>query len=566
MIKRKVELLDYISNTLSNFDMAVQSAPELLEESAKKIIASGKEVKKQISDGELLIPIVGGFSAGKSTGINNFLEKEVLPVAITAETSIPSEIRYSTEERVVAHTKNGDVEEYLISDLISITEKAEKFTLLQIYVNSESLKRIEPFVLVDMPGFDSTLQQHNDAILRYLASGAYYLFFINSSDGTIKSSDLRRLVEINESEKDFYVVLSKSDLLPPSRLEEIKIHVNQLIDDHIGVDQKIYTLGFDDVSAISSVINASDPEGVFNDQYINDVKGFYYDISSSLNSVVSALEKSGQEKEEELKSLKKVLDDVLDQKKTKIDEIQEKSTNSYENQILGGIEKDLKGAVGELVSVAKQGDETLSRAINEIVRVSLVRELRNITGNLSSSIANDFSLTAGSNLISNQSSWLDGVMGTLKSEIMTALTGAISSQGKNVGKGVGGLLSSLALMIPHPVAKVVLSILPGIVGALFDGFVQKKEEDNLRSLIVNDVIPSVKAQLRPEVSKSLNQVITAMVTVISEQFEMKITEKKIILEQSQLETDEALESLENKKQAIKMALNEINSLADKAIM
>ncbi len=51
---------------------------------------------------QLVIPVVGNFSAGKSTLLNRFLEKSVLPTGITPETSLATELHYSANERIEA--------------------------------------------------------------------------------------------------------------------------------------------------------------------------------------------------------------------------------------------------------------------------------------------------------------------------------------------------------------------------------------------------------------------------------------------------------------------------------
>ncbi|GAA7008097.1 hypothetical protein ID0154_07670 [Helicobacter pylori] len=43
---------------------------------------------------------MGNFSAGKSTLLNRFLGKNVLPTAITPETSLATELHYSANERI----------------------------------------------------------------------------------------------------------------------------------------------------------------------------------------------------------------------------------------------------------------------------------------------------------------------------------------------------------------------------------------------------------------------------------------------------------------------------------
>ena len=50
------------------------------------------KLELNIKNQELLVPIIGGFSSGKSSLINSFLETNVLCVNITPETAIATEL------------------------------------------------------------------------------------------------------------------------------------------------------------------------------------------------------------------------------------------------------------------------------------------------------------------------------------------------------------------------------------------------------------------------------------------------------------------------------------------
>ncbi|GAA9170382.1 hypothetical protein BTM356_03690 [Helicobacter pylori] len=63
---------------------------------------------ESIQKQQLVIPVVGNFSAGKSTLLNRFLEKSVLPTAITPETSLATELHYSANERIEAFSNNDE--------------------------------------------------------------------------------------------------------------------------------------------------------------------------------------------------------------------------------------------------------------------------------------------------------------------------------------------------------------------------------------------------------------------------------------------------------------------------
>ncbi len=95
-----VEFLEQVLEVLKEVEIDKTECFTLLE-----------SVQKQ----QLVIPVVGNFSAWKSTLLNRFLEKSVLPTGITPETSLATELHYSANERIEAFSNND--------------EKAESFEL-----------------------------------------------------------------------------------------------------------------------------------------------------------------------------------------------------------------------------------------------------------------------------------------------------------------------------------------------------------------------------------------------------------------------------------------------------
>ena len=56
---------------------------------------------------ELIAPVVGAFSSGKSTMINVLLSTDILPTAIRPETSLATELHFSKEQYVEAVKPNA---------------------------------------------------------------------------------------------------------------------------------------------------------------------------------------------------------------------------------------------------------------------------------------------------------------------------------------------------------------------------------------------------------------------------------------------------------------------------
>lgn len=54
---------------------------------------------EKVLETELVVPVIGAFSAGKSSLLNTLIGQNVLPVGIAPETELATELRYSAEEQ-----------------------------------------------------------------------------------------------------------------------------------------------------------------------------------------------------------------------------------------------------------------------------------------------------------------------------------------------------------------------------------------------------------------------------------------------------------------------------------
>ena len=64
-------------------------------------------------------------------------------------------------------------------------------------------------VLVDMPGFDAPIENHNQAILNYLERGVFFVFLTSIEDGNITLSMKREIDNLQQIGKGFAFCISK---------------------------------------------------------------------------------------------------------------------------------------------------------------------------------------------------------------------------------------------------------------------------------------------------------------------------------------------------------------------
>ena len=202
-----------------------------------------KQLKDQIYEQELLLPIIGAFSAGKSSLLNKFLGLDVLPVGIAPETELATELRYGVNEHILAIRLNGTEEKFDIGDFDVIKMRSAEFSHLKLYLNNEYLKAVAPFVVVDMPGFGSSLENHNKAINYYLPRGAHFVVVVSVEEGNITRSMLRQLQGLQNLERNFMVLVSKVNLRSEHQVNEVLDLVSEQLQISFSNDYQVLPVG-----------------------------------------------------------------------------------------------------------------------------------------------------------------------------------------------------------------------------------------------------------------------------------------------------------------------------------
>jgi GTPase SAR1 family protein len=224
----------------------IQFCEEIAENAKAADIAEIQERVSKIADiareQELIVPVVGGFSSGKSTLINTIIDRKILPVDISPETSLATELHYSPEEFIEAVKKDEKFDRYTVEEITTVKDRAADYKYSRLFVKNDVIKEIEPLVLVDMPGFDSPLDQHNKAINEYLDRGCHYIV-LSSAEDTVSKSLLRRLKLIDECGRSFSFFLSKANLRTETVINELIAHYQQSIRDNLDLNIPIEAIG-----------------------------------------------------------------------------------------------------------------------------------------------------------------------------------------------------------------------------------------------------------------------------------------------------------------------------------
>lgn len=523
-----------------------------------------KQLLNLVENMPLKVPIVGDFSSGKSSLLNKFMGKDILEVNIKPETAVPAELYYSEEEYDIGVDKDNN--QIKLDNVKS--ENIKDYLYIKRYINSENLKKIEPIILVDMPGFDSPLENHNRAIMSYLDKGIYYVVLVPVDSGTITKSMLTQIKNIVNFKKDFSIFITKTDLRSEINIKEVSEEIKNILED-IGINKDIAYINQNDIHLFDSMIKELDPERLFDSVFLNAIKDMCYNKYNSINIKISALKKDKNENDRTIEALEDSLKEI---EKRKSDMIKEIETNSYEkeaNEVINQVGKELNNNIDSLVNIALSGgSESLKEEILNIIQSVTIEKLGKIVEKLNNDINIQFSndIKSLDEILSgyNINEFSNKLLNVLERfDIQTKIKNMMSTNSDDkTDKKYKTIAMAFAVLtdIIHPAIEILIIYLPEIINLCFTLIAKSKQKDETRSQILSQ-IPSIKRKLRPHIIDVLKKESEERIKIISQTLDEELNKKKNEIEevQKQLNSNSNIEELIKNYQEKLNLVNEVSN-------
>ncbi|GAA8819123.1 acyl carrier protein [Helicobacter pylori] len=312
-----------------------------------------------------IVAVGGGFSAGKSTFLNNLLGLKLkLPEDMNPTTAIPTYCLKGQREVLMGFSQNGG--------MVELPNLAFDHQFLKSL--GFNLKEIMPFMLlsapsvpfeflcfIDTPGYNPANQGYTggdkEASKESLKHAQYILWLISCERGGIESDDLEFLQALYEEGKQVFIVLSRADRRTKSQLEEVAIKIRETLEDN-GIE-------FKGICAYSTtryleIKEFSEKSHVFNSlekflKKLNQRSEKQNEILSVLYEVHLAYEKAVEQDANQFKRYQKVLHSV------KLDLLQ-KGFDDFNDDVFNRMESLKK----EFSEKEESKRESLAR-LNEVI-------------------------------------------------------------------------------------------------------------------------------------------------------------------------------------------------------
>jgi hypothetical protein len=533
--------------------------------------------EEKINNTELIVPVVGGFSAGKSTLINQFLGENILSTALTPETALATELRYSENSYIKAIKKDDTFDKYEISEIDIIKEKAKNYKYIKLYLNNQKLQEIEPLILVDMPGFDAPIEHHNQAILNYLNRGIYFIILTSIEDGNITKSVLREITNIMEFGKDFSFCLSKTNLRTENDIKAVQNIIEDQLKDYFDFNKEIILTDNSSGLELEKILNNIDIEELFKKVFLSDLRFNHIENESSINIILSTLKVSREEVLKTITELENSIKNILNKKEQMIEEAEEKYSNTNIDGIINKITNELNLQKEVLISYAIANPNNISQEINEIVKNILIPEIRKRIKDVSNRIVDDFSIEL-KNLENNldnsnfDNNWIEKISYSTKNILEKAQNGLSTIVDERRSKETDDKLYKAITTIlgvttsfVAPIIEIIIIFLPEIVRFISGKAKEKQQKEKISEQISISIIPEIKRKLRETIPQIFNDYLKNTIETISQEFETQLEQKRQEIIVTQQDKEDNIKDIEQEILKLENIKKELQFLATKSL-
>ncbi|WP_187864848.1 dynamin family protein [Helicobacter pylori] len=192
-----------------------------------------------------IVAVGGGFSAGKSTFLNNLLGLKLkLPEDMNPTTAIPTYCLKGKREVLMGFSQNGGMVELPNLAFNHQFLKSLGFNLKEIMplmLLSAPSVPFEFLCFMDTPGYNPGNQGYTggdkEASKESLQHAKHILWLVSCERGGIESDDLEFLKDLYEEGKQVFIVLSRADSRTKSQLEVVAKQIKETLRDN-GIEFK----------------------------------------------------------------------------------------------------------------------------------------------------------------------------------------------------------------------------------------------------------------------------------------------------------------------------------------
>ena len=345
----------------------------------------------------LVLPLVGEFSSGKTTLLNAITDSKKLETATKPTTATIYEVYFGNE----TISANVIMEDGSITEVTDIDElkndRLKDAALVEVYDTSTKIS--SSTVLVDTPGLSSPDPKHKEVLIDFIPKADGILLVIDINQQITKSLiDFTKTVSL--SNRPIYLIITKCDTKSNDEIESVKAYIRKntelKVEDIVCVSAQNQNL-----SEFYTLLETIDSNKYAILKNVNQqrIQNLITILLERIDELLSKTENSDSLEQEllsqkrELETIKRNIDNLLDEASTKMVDTENDICRSFNNLVFERLESLVTSdsvnydaqAISEINGIANQLLTSFKQNIqNVIYDISNERRNTNLDINLSS--------------------------------------------------------------------------------------------------------------------------------------------------------------------------------------
>ncbi len=471
----------------TTLDKVSEVLPLLSNEAQKELQTKSVEFMNEVHDSQYIkVPLVGVFSAGKSSLLNAFAEKPgMLPVDTLPETAVAYELYYAQTECVELYRNGNKVDSRPLTDIKQM--KTEPGDIAKVFCTSEPIKKLQEkgIILVDMPGIGSGIERHDAAIFNYVHSGTAFVLVVDAEQGSLRGSSLAFMQELSQYNMCPVVLVSKIDKKPESEVKDIVEYIQYQLtrlgnnNPYVGTVCAVNN----DFGGLRKYLDDLNPEVLVAEKFGKKLKLLINSIIEQIKVRIDLRTQDIANVDEKIKKIDEEISNTNAELPTcnSNADTPEKSTEDVLNNVRKALD-DKSSEIADMI-VNKEDIESIKSVIVSTIRTAIISALKEeseqysaaLGSTINESVSNLSAIEISSDVVSDFSEIIDNVKGFVE-----------------VFLSFGGIWSKLA--------AVLLPFLPKIVNWLY-GKSDEEVHEEVRIKFMNVCNEQIIGGIRPTIYK-----------------------------------------------------------------
>lgn len=305
---------------------------EIAESLEQKSIAErlrAIEERAQNPSAQLILPLIGEFSAGKTSLINALTDSKVLEIASLPTTATLYQIIFGApENKAVALSAEGEEVELQLDALKN--DELKKYPTVTLFDTSTKVPK--DIIFVDTPGLSSPDPKHREVLTSILPRVDAILLTVDANQAVTRSL-IDFVKSMRLAEKPIYLILNKIDTKSSSELQDLKRGIARDVD--LPIDSLVcasaYTENISELQQLLTKIQAEKTQiiakvdALRTKELIGELRSFIAEVlrsSSSPQELKEAVRAQERELERLQNNIRQLMERVEEKLSDKVDETQ----------------------------------------------------------------------------------------------------------------------------------------------------------------------------------------------------------------------------------------------------